>query len=76
MAGKASLQRRTPCYAAVTGYSQLYFNIIRAVINGTELKSLYLEITIIVVLNPSNPFTLTSFIYLETPFLDYVFNLT
>jgi len=51
-------------------------DIVRAVMNRTEPSSLYLEITIIVSPNLSNPFTLTSFAYLETHFLNYVFNLT
>ena len=51
-------------------------DIVRAVMNGIELSSLYLEIATMVSFNLSNPFMLTSFAYLETPFLNYVFNLT
>jgi len=54
----------------------LITNIVRAVINSIEPRSLYPDIATVVVLNPSNPSPLTSLAYLETPFLDYVFNLT
>jgi len=51
-------------------------DIVRAVMNGIKPSSLYLEIATMVSPNLFNPSILTSFAYLETPLLNYVFNLT
>jgi len=75
----ASPTKATPALGTVVNVVNAKFlitDIVRAVINGIEPRSLYPDIATVVALNPSNPSPLTSLAHLETPLLDYIFNLT